>query len=149
MPLHSSAPRKIFFRHLFNFDQIRAKTFNCFVLCGIILITAPNKLFVFLYNFQKHSVFFKTVKFFYKFEHIYATFIEYCLIDKKSLSLWKAIFNSGDSWGNRTPVTGVRGRCLNRLTNGPHIWTSVSFYQKHSYMLFFLVRHRGLEPRTR
>ena len=26
---------------------------------------------------------------------------------------------SGDPWGNRTPVTGVRGRCLNRLTNGP------------------------------
>ena len=26
----------------------------------------------------------------------------------------------GDPWGNRTPVTGVRGRCLNRLTNGPH-----------------------------
>lgn len=25
----------------------------------------------------------------------------------------------GDSWGNRTPVTGVRGRCLNRLTNEP------------------------------
>ena len=27
--------------------------------------------------------------------------------------------NDGDPWGNRTPVTGVRGRCLNRLTNGP------------------------------
>ena len=26
---------------------------------------------------------------------------------------------SGDPWENRTPVTGVRGRCLNRLTNGP------------------------------
>ena len=26
----------------------------------------------------------------------------------------------GDPWGNRTPVTGVRGRCLNRLTNGPY-----------------------------
>ena len=25
----------------------------------------------------------------------------------------------GDPWENRTPVTGVRGRCLNRLTNGP------------------------------
>ena len=36
----------------------------------------------------------------------------------------------GDPCGNRTRVTGVRGRCLNRLTNGPHIWTSVSFYQK-------------------
>ena len=27
----------------------------------------------------------------------------------------------GDPWGNRTPVTGVRGRCLNRLTNGPYL----------------------------
>ena len=27
---------------------------------------------------------------------------------------------NGDSWGNRTPVTGVRGRCLNRLTNEPY-----------------------------
>ena len=25
----------------------------------------------------------------------------------------------GDSWGNRTPVAGVRGRSLNRLTNEP------------------------------
>ena len=25
----------------------------------------------------------------------------------------------GDPWGNRTPVAGVRGRSLNRLTNGP------------------------------
>ena len=26
----------------------------------------------------------------------------------------------GDPCGNRTRVTGVRGRCLNRLTNGPY-----------------------------
>ena len=32
----------------------------------------------------------------------------------------------GDPWGNRTPVTGVRGRCLNRLTNGPHFPTGSS-----------------------
>ena len=25
----------------------------------------------------------------------------------------------GDPWENRTPVTAVKGRCLNRLTNGP------------------------------
>ena len=36
----------------------------------------------------------------------------------------------GDPWENRTPVTGVRGRCLNRLTNGP------------------LVHLQGLEPGT-
>ena len=28
---------------------------------------------------------------------------------------------NGDPYGNRTRVTGVRGRCLNRLTNGPLI----------------------------
>ena len=38
----------------------------------------------------------------------------------------------GDPYQNRTGVTGVRGRCLNRLTNGPKK----------------LVHHRGLEPRT-
>ena len=27
---------------------------------------------------------------------------------------------SGDPGGNRTHVNGVRGRCLNRLTTGPH-----------------------------
>ena len=37
-----------------------------------------------------------------------------------------------DPYQNRTGVTGVRGRCLNRLTNGP----------KNK------VHHRGLEPRT-
>ena len=30
----------------------------------------------------------------------------------------------GDPWGNRTPVCGVRGRRLNRLTNGPFQQTS-------------------------
>ncbi len=28
-------------------------------------------------------------------------------------------FSFGDPWGNRTPVTAVKGRCLNLLTNGP------------------------------
>ena len=37
---------------------------------------------------------------------------------KKLPSLsWGAFF--GDPCGNRTHVNGVRGRCLNRLTNGP------------------------------
>ena len=30
-----------------------------------------------------------------------------------------AVICYGDSWGNRTPVFGVRGRCLDRLTNEP------------------------------
>ena len=29
------------------------------------------------------------------------------------------IVHIGDPWGNRTPDTAVKGRCLNRLTNGP------------------------------
>jgi hypothetical protein len=37
----------------------------------------------------------------------------------------------GDPWGNRTPVNGVKGRCLDRLTKGP-----------------YLVGPLGLEPRT-
>ena len=31
----------------------------------------------------------------------------------------QAVMTSGDPCGNRTRVTGVRGRCLDRLTNGP------------------------------
>lgn len=34
--------------------------------------------------------------------------------------------STGDPWGNRTPVSAVRGRCLSRLTNGPH--TSMKKY---------------------
>ena len=37
---------------------------------------------------------------------------------KKHLSLRYGAF-PGDPCGNRTHVNGVRGRCLNRLTNGP------------------------------
>ena len=37
----------------------------------------------------------------------------------------------GDPYENRTRVAGVRGRSLNRLTNGPMV-----------------VRHRGFEPRA-
>ena len=29
------------------------------------------------------------------------------------------VFSHGDPYGNRTHVTAVKGRCLNRLTNGP------------------------------
>ena len=42
------------------------------------------------------------------------------VINTNYLSLF--YFSSfGDPWGNRTPVIGVRGRCLNRLTNGPFL----------------------------
>ena len=32
--------------------------------------------------------------------------------------IWVVLF-FGDPYGNRTHVTAVKGRCLNRLTNGP------------------------------
>ena len=38
--------------------------------------------------------------------------------NKKRLALQVA-FYFGDPYGNRTHVTAVKGRCLNRLTNGP------------------------------
>ena len=37
---------------------------------------------------------------------------------KKRTSEWMSSF-FGDPYGNRTHVTAVKGRCLNRLTNGP------------------------------
>ena len=46
----------------------------------------------------------------------------------------------GDPCGNRTRVTGVRGRCLNRLTNGP--WSAPCGAQA-------LVHLQGLEPGAR
>ena len=38
---------------------------------------------------------------------------------KKSRTKCPAFFNGGDPYENRTRVTAVKGRCLNRLTNGP------------------------------
>ena len=39
---------------------------------------------------------------------------------KTTASQWCSRF-SGDPYENRTRVTAVKGRCLNRLTNGPYI----------------------------
>ena len=38
---------------------------------------------------------------------------------KKTPPLLQRSFFHGDPYGNRTHVTAVKGRCLNRLTNGP------------------------------
>ena len=83
----------------------------------------------------------------------------------------------GDPWENRTPDAGVRGRSLNRLTNGPvkhtirrtacsslyvskyddkikYRWlaSSHSCEQVRCIMIllefWYVVHHRGLEPRT-
>ena len=34
--------------------------------------------------------------------------------------LWRHIFHLNDSYGNRTRVTAVKGRCLDRLTKEPY-----------------------------
>ena len=39
-------------------------------------------------------------------------------VNKKDTHLSVCVF-FGDPYGNRTHVTAVKGRCLNRLTNGP------------------------------
>ena len=45
-----------------------------------------------------------------------------------SLALVKLFFALGDPGGNRTHVNGVRGRCLNRLTTGPHDAISIRIF---------------------
>ena len=57
--------------------------------------------------------------------------LNFCVRNGNRCTLNAINTNFGDSWGNRTPVTGVRGRCLNRLTNEPDV-----------------VHHQGLEPGT-
>ena len=52
------------------------------------------------------------------------------LINTNYLILFLLFKKDGDPYGNRTHVCGVRGRRLNRLTNGP------------------LVRLQGFEPGT-
>ena len=49
---------------------------------------------------------------------------------------------SGDPYRIRTDVNGVRGHCLNHLTNGP-----CALY-KSAKRSIYMVRLRGLEPRT-
>ena len=42
---------------------------------------------------------------------------ELIALDKFNIKVIENLY--GDPWGNRTPDTAVKGRCLNRLTNGP------------------------------
>ena len=63
---------------------------------------------------------------------IYNRFMSYAYINYfyqkkiKTSELLLGCFR-GDPWGNRTPVTAVKGRCLNRLTNGPYVVAEVGF----------------------
>ena len=59
-------------------------------------------------------------------------------------TLCQVFFSLGDPGGNRTHVNGVRGRCLNRLTTGPHF---AKLYETASRCIR-LVRPHGLEPGT-
>ena len=59
---------------------------------------------------------------------------------KKQHPYWDAAF--GDPDENRTRVTAVKGRCLNRLTTGP-IMKAASLL-----LLPYLVAAVGLEPTT-
>ena len=49
-----------------------------------------------------------------------------------------------DPYENRTRVTAVKGRCLNRLTNGPNHKTDFVVYD----VCLMLVAEVGLEPTT-
>ena len=57
--------------------------------------------------------------------------LRYSPAGKKKKSHFRTTFLFGDPDGNRTRVTAVKGRCLNRLTTGP-----------------YLVAATGLEPVT-
>ena len=60
----------------------------------------------------------------------------------KTLAQSTQLKKSGDPYRIRTDVNGVRGHCLNHLTNGPR-----ALYKSAS-ALYTMVRLRGLEPRT-
>ena len=65
--------------------------------------------------------------------------------------VWVQAQPAGDPSGNRTPVSGVRGRRLDRLTNGPFPRFLPGFYlypKDLSSGLALLVHLQGLEPGT-
>ncbi len=57
-----------------------------------------------------------TINTYYFVAHSCAALLLYHTISLLSTSFLKKF---GDPWENRTPDAGVRGRSLNRLTNGP------------------------------
>ena len=58
-------------------------------------------------------------------------------------SAYRAFKKGGDPYRIRTDVKGVRGLCLNHLTNGPH-FSSISSAKAAEIM----VHLQGLEPWT-
>ena len=90
-----------------------------------------------------------TINTYYFVAHSCAALLLYHTISLLSTSFLKKF---GDPWENRTPVCGVRGRRLDRLTNGP---CPRSFFS--SLQLVYRIRHtsqislvhlQGLEPGT-
>ena len=69
-------------------------------------------------------------------EHLSVQYILYVLICHLSSQFDKK--ETSDPYGNRTHVTAVKGRCLNRLTNGPLL----PFLKKN------VAPRAGLEPAT-
>ena len=68
----------------------------------------------------------------YHYCHIYATFFRY------NAPCSKNTYHNNDSYGNRTRVTAVKGRCLNRLTKEPYkavcFLTALVVYQMYFYL---------------
>ena len=58
--------------------------------------------------------------------------------NKKYLKLFKLkvfFYSHYDPYGNRTRDTAVKGRCLNRLTNGPFLFEAQKLlYKKFGYL---------------
>ena len=52
------------------------------------------------------------------------------LLQKIKSSKLFSLLLLGDPYENRTRDTAVKGRCLNRLTNGPYMWTAFAVFWK-------------------
>ena len=101
----------IFGRSELNF---RVRNGNGWTLALINTNYFPSKKKVSKENFRKSfsllTVFFND-KYYIRFSHFVKNFLSKVLFSYSKVS--------GDPYGNRTHVCGVRGRRLNRLTNGP------------------------------
>ena len=71
----------------------------------------------------KHFFLFFIFSLTYFFGHFLVTPATY---QPNTHSLHPSLSTLGDSYGNRTRVSGVRGRCLNRLTNEPSLFPGLS-----------------------
>ena len=54
----------------------------------------------------------------------------FCIVQHRVLFVKKKI---GDPYRIRTDVNGVRGRCLNHLTNGPHLYATLQTLNAYEF----------------